>query len=130
MGPHITPLGGEWNQLKRLSFKEQRLIPSAQFYYCYVCSRLYYLHRARAGGLGGIEPEEAPQAGEQDGQELGGVLEEQAEAQLHRSVRRRPGHEAGCREPQEREEDEQDSGFLKGSFPHSGLLRGQLALGK
>lgn len=62
------------------------------------------------------------------GQELGGDLQDDLE--------RRPrgrligGPKAGCRESHEGEANEKDNGFLKSSFPHSGLLRTRLALGK
>jgi hypothetical protein len=65
---------------------------------------------------------------EQLDQELSGHLEEQAEADLRAFLR--GGREAGSRKSEESETDEKDDGFLKVSFPHSGLLIGQARLGK
>ena len=78
-------------------------------------------------GIAGIE--DVAQTGDQGDQEQSGPVEEQAEAELRR-LRGGCGREAGCRKSQESEADEKDDGLLKVSFPHSGLLNGQLALGK
>jgi hypothetical protein len=71
------------------------------------------------------------QAWEQGDQPLSGDLQEHAEeAGLDRLLRSGRGREAGCRKPQESEADDQDNGFLKISFPHSGLLLCKARLGK
>jgi hypothetical protein len=108
-----------------------RSVSAAQSHRLYCGSRPNRIHRARGRGLHLaliIGVEQAAEPGEEVDQELDGGLEDDAEGRVRLFLV--GGPEAGRRESQEGETNEQDDGFLKISFPHSGLLQTRLALGK